>query len=422
MTRKTGTLATLALVTALVGAAGCGEAGGNAWAGSVRDSAGIQVVANPETGMWSAAQQWSLVEDLRIGTAEGEPEYQFGSLLAIEVGTDGTIYALDQQGQHVKAFDAQGRHVRTIGRPGGGLGELSPGVAGLALLPGDTLVVLDQGAGRFAKFLTDGTPAGSFRIDVPRTGIPFRVEAGARGGLIAQMRRINLPGAAGDSLDRVIRLSSDGAPLDTLLSVPSGNTFEFVNGQPHWEFFSPEPLWSVRQAGGLLTGINADYRIEVRDTTGAVVRIVTKPFTHQVVSEEHANRMREAVIEIARRQTSQPLPPQAIQMMRANMQFAANYPVMAFVADGPDGSIWVQRVRSVADLNPTELENFNIQLDLASPRWDVFDHDGRYLGAVEMPGRIQLFAIQNGMFYGVMRDDLDVQYIVRLHLQRPAAD
>ena len=413
-------LPVLAAGIATLAIAACGEAGGNAWAGTVRDSAGIEIVENPETGIWQTGTAWQLVEDLRIGTAEGEPEYQFGAILAIEVGDDGTIYALDQQGQHIKAFDAEGQYVRTIGRGGSGLGEISASAGGLALLRGDTLIVLDQGNARFSRFQTDGAATGSFRIDFPRTGFPFRIAALETGGMVAQMRRFAVPNAPPDSKDRVLRLSSEGEPIDTLMSFNSGNTFSAAGGAPRWEFFSPEPLWAVQQNGGVLFGVNAAYTIEIRDSIGSVERIVTKPFTPIPVTEADAERIRDAVMELIRRQAGQNVPAAQLQALRGNMNFAPNYPVIAFIAAGPEQTIWVQQIRTLRDLSEEELANFNIQLDLAAPRWDVFDATGRYLGAVNMPGRIQLFAIEDDAFYGVMRDDLDVQYIVRLRLQKPS--
>ncbi len=54
---------TLGIVT------GCGgssaEAGGGEWAGSVRDSAGVAVVSNPTSGIWTDEERWTLTEELR---------------------------------------------------------------------------------------------------------------------------------------------------------------------------------------------------------------------------------------------------------------------------------------------------------------------------------------------------------------------
>jgi hypothetical protein len=51
--------------------------GDGAWTGTVRDSAGITIVSNTDDGVWTASDRWRVEEDLRIGAAEGDPEYQF---------------------------------------------------------------------------------------------------------------------------------------------------------------------------------------------------------------------------------------------------------------------------------------------------------------------------------------------------------
>jgi hypothetical protein len=48
----------------------------------------------------------------------------------------------------------------------------------------------------------------------------------------------------------------------------------------------------------------------------------------------------------------------------------------------------------------------------------VFGNDGRYLGTVSMPPRFTPFFIRDERVYGVIRDDLDVQYVMVLHLVR----
>jgi hypothetical protein len=46
----------------------------------------------------------------------------------------------------------------------------------------------------------------------------------------------------------------------------------------------------------------------------------------------------------------------------------------------------------------------------------VFDGDGKYLGVVTMPLRFQPRILLGDKIYGVWRDDLDVQYVMRLRI------
>ena len=51
--------------------------------------------------------------------------------------------------------------------------------------------------------------------------------------------------------------------------------------------------------------------------------------------------------------------------------------------------------------------------------YDVFDAMGRYLGNVFVPFRLQRSPapmIRDRMLFGVVRDDLDVQYVVRARI------
>ncbi len=135
------------VVPALVFAAACGgEAGGAAdWAGTVEDSAGVQLVKNSLTPLWGEGDAWVLEEVMTIGEAAGNPDYQFGQIAGIAITTDGQIVLVDQQAQHLKVFDQTGAYVRTIGQAGSGPGEFGPGVGPVLIGRGDTLIVPDLG-------------------------------------------------------------------------------------------------------------------------------------------------------------------------------------------------------------------------------------------------------------------------------------
>ena len=59
----------------LIAACGSGLADGE-WTGTITDSAGVAIVANPERGLWRDGQRWRIEEELRIGVAEPEVRHR----------------------------------------------------------------------------------------------------------------------------------------------------------------------------------------------------------------------------------------------------------------------------------------------------------------------------------------------------------
>ena len=94
------------------------------WRGTIDTTAGgTIVVSNPAQGLWDSASAWRVVEELRIGTAEGSGPDLFGNVGAIEVDGLGRLWVAETQAQELRVFDREGGHVRTVGRKGGGPGE-----------------------------------------------------------------------------------------------------------------------------------------------------------------------------------------------------------------------------------------------------------------------------------------------------------
>jgi len=401
--------------------AACGGGGDLAWEGTIVDSAGIQVVKNTGVGLWAPEDAWTFAEEVRIGTAEGEPEYQFGQINAggsIDVASDGRIVVLDAQGQHIKVFTADGTYERTIGGPGGGPGEIGQGGQSAVLVaPGDTVFLGDFGNQRVNLYQMDGTFIRSFPLNLA-DGIPFRWETTANGRIVAQLRRLAFPGSTAppDTMDAIVVKNLDGTTGDTLLRITSGKTVSFSGGAPEWFLFSPEPLWST-WGDRLLVAVNDQYRISVRSPVGSVERIVEMPFTLDPVTEADQATMKDGFQKLL---LAQGVPPQiATQLVQSRLHFAPNYPAFAQMLEGPTGAILVQLIQPISRLSPEERESFDIQSgSLGSRKWDVFDRQGRYLGAVEMPLRFQPVEFKGDKIYGVQRDDLDVQYVVVLRVER----
>lgn len=410
---------TAAALFLLAPAVAC-AAGEAQWSGSIRDSAGIQIVENAGEPMWAEGEGWTVHEMLRIGTVEADPAYQFGRIGWLAPGSDGRIYVLDDLGQHVKVFSPMGAYERTIGKAGSGPGEMGPSQGGLGFLmvgAGDTVLVPDLANQRVNRWAPDGADAGSFALNL-QAGFPVAWQTAPHGMLAEQVRYLDLTGAAQQvgRLDVVVLLASDGRVTDTLISFPPGEAIAFTGGMPEWTIYSPETGWSITDAGELLIGVSDRYRIRQHDASGALVRIITMPYEPRPVSDAD----RQAVLAFFRRIFRDQRVPPAIgeQLIQNNVHFGEYLPAFARAIGGPDGTIWVQHVAAASDMTEAQRDAANFMEDIGAPSWDVLDRDGRFLGVVTMPDRFAPRSIVDDKIYGVWRDELDVQYVVVLEIRR----
>jgi len=400
--------------------AACGDGGGSGtageWGGTISDSAGVAMVANDGIGAWSSAETWSFSEALRIGSAAGETEYQFGQIGGIGIASDGRIIVLDQQGQDLRVYGADGTYEATIATAGSGPGELGMGASPVMIGPGDTIAVADMGNQRVSLYSADGEPAGSWRIEF-ENGIPIRWDV-RDGQMVSQLRPFAMsPDAEPDSLDHIVQWAWDGTPVDTLLTVRSGDTFKAKGGDVSFHFFSAEPQWTIGSGGELLFGVNDHYRIEMYDD-GDLKRVVTMPHEPEPVTEADQLAFKDVLKEAW---STAGVPPQQVEMLLSRVSFADSYPAYLQFLAGPDGTTWVQHLRPPSTLTPDEMAKFN-PMSLGDKTWDVFDVDGRFLGQVETPERFQPFEIRDGRIIGVWRDELDVQYVLILNIDGLGGD
>lgn len=394
------------LVSALaLSLAACGDGGPDSgWAGTVTDSAGVQLVTNPTSGTWAAGEGWTVEEELSIGGMAGGLVYQFGQVTGVTVDEGDTLYVVDQQAREVRVFAPDGTWLRTIGKPGSGPGEFGLGVGGVFLTGGEVRVPDIQNQ-RVSRFAPDGGYLGEFRLHFER-GIPWRWDGPVDGRLLSQLRVLT-PDAASEASagDPVVAWADDGTMADTLIVLPPGQGVTFAGGMPQFHFFEPEPMWDAGSDGRLVSGLNHELRLEVRDPDGALRRVISLPRERQPVTERDRRVFLDGLREAM---GGQGVPPEAVGMMLDRATFAEHYPAYASLMAGPEGTVWVQRFRTGADIAEDEEATFDIQ-DMGSNEWDVFDAEGRYLGLLAFPARVQPLLAQGERIYGVARDELDVQ-------------
>jgi hypothetical protein len=397
------------IVVVVGGVAACGG-GETRWAGTITDSAGVTIVASGDVGIWAPGEEWTVEEEVRIGSLDGPAEYQIGQVGSLAVDSKGRILVLDRQAQHIRIYSPDGVYEETIGARGGGPGELGYGVA-LLLEPGDTLLVPDAQNLRFTRYAPDGSNAGSIRLH-PEGAAPMGFKAAA-GVIVEQIRPFAMPGqpAIENAMDRLVRLASDGSVVDTLLMFPSGEGQTF-DGRVH--LFAAEPLWGVTENGQIVLGVSDEYRFGIY-ADGQLKRIVSKTFQPLPFGDQD-----ETAIwgELDRRWAAAGVPAEFQRRARQRFDFPEFLPVMSAIVAGPAGTMWVQHMRSPSELSEEELASVREDHleDLGGPEWDVFDSEGRYLGVVTMPDRFSPSLFRDDKIYGVWRDELNVEYVLRLRI------
>jgi hypothetical protein len=392
--------------------------GSGGWAGEVRDSVGVRIVTNPVDGLWSAADAWSVVEDLRIGSMD-DPDYIFGAIAWVDVGENGDIFVLDRQAQTVRVFSPDGVFLRTIGSPGEGPGELGGSPSVLAVGPGDAVIVADPPRG-LHRFDSGGSYVGTVPFEEPAWS-SRAVWGVAEGGLLALQVRLwyYYEDPPPDLQEPIVLLGPDLAVVDTLASVPvePGRLTPGGNGGC-MTFYRESVTWGIGRAAILHVASTADYRIRTYEG-GALRRIVTKQYEPRLLDAFERDLLGQA--QINRLERNPNFTPERLARSSENLCPPEELPPIASVHSGPERTLWVARPPRPSSLLD---ESSIIPRDwgtVPGADWDVFDGEGRFMGTVEFPDGFRAFAFREGTVYGAWDDETGVPHVLRLRIRRPSA-
>ena len=406
-------LAILAFATVACGG-GSDDAGGSGWSGEIRDSAGIVVVSNPETGIWTDETTWIAERDLVIGADQpAGSEYEFGRIADIDADANGRIYILDDQAAKVSVYETDGRFALSFGRLGRGPGEFSIDAFAARVQSDGTVVVRDGINRRDNLFTGDGV----FLRAVPFTA-SFTESAGlSQGNRIERAKTLES--------DVLLHVAPDGAIIDTVVTFEydirkslgvAGSAGQPGGGSPVEIHLLPAiPAWGATSDGRIIAGTSNRYRIEVRRPDGVLAMLIDKEHDPLGMESEEHEQLLDRVRQLMR---DAGLSEDAVTGVFQRFSYIPpdSLPAFTDIVGGPDGTIWVQTVLPVESMNANETLDV---LHAGSPIWDVFCGDGRYLGQVALPVRFQLLRVKGAFLYGIEQDDLDVERAVRLRIRSP---
>jgi len=386
-----------------------------------RDTIGDTIVVRTVSGsVWGADR--ILVPEVTIGEMEGEPEYLFGSIRSLAVGSDGTIYVVDGQVPDLRSYGPDGLYLATLGRPGEGPGELKSPDGGLAVLSDGRILVRDPGNGRIQVYGPDGKALESWTA---RGG--FSTSSPLYRDIRDHVYTPILVDPKADLDDWVIGwvdIAPDGTPGDTLVPPDAGYEAPYIEarvdaGDNHSVMRNGVPFSSSEQAtlhpdGYWIHAISTDYRIDLLRTEAPPLRIERSYVPVSVTAGERAEEKEAAT--------------RNMRHMKPDWRWNGpdipdQKPPFGRILAGRDGRIWVQ-------VSPPGVQVDDPTYDPKDPnsvpdRWrepvafDVFEPNGKYLGRVRAPMGFSLSpwpTLGTDRVWAITRDDLGVQKVVRYRI------
>lgn len=379
----------------------------------VTDTIGDTVVVRTLSGSaWGGDA--TLVPELSIGEIDGPEEYLFGRIGSIAVDDDRNVYVFDQQAQEIRVFDAEGGHLRTLGGPGQGPGELREAEA-MALLPDRRVVVRDPGNARLQVYGPDEESLDEWPyIRAFYSNRPLWTDDRGR----AYVATRDLFGSPGRELLAVF--DPDGTPRDTVAPPHGDFEAETVTGDTgdgaratYGVPFAPRAIWAVHPSGRFVGGISSSYAIDLEVADG-VLRIERAHEPVRVFPREADH---------ARARTERGIGMTVPGWTWDGPSIPEKKPAFTGLYPGRDGRIWV---RISTEAKEVENEDHDPDSPFSTPfvwrsplRFDVFEADGTYLGAVNPPEDFSSnpFPVFDGDdVWAVSRDDLGIQRVVRYRI------
>lgn len=347
----------------------------------------------------------SLVEDVRIGAADGELEYLFGSIAAVRSLPDGSILVADRQGPIIRRYASTGEYMSDVGAPGSGPGEYAS-ILGLEVLPGGEFVVWDPRNRRLNVYASDGTDLDSFPVDsgtfssdvlhVDENSTSWVLATDVESGRLenGNFRQHYILVARSGEIMGQVPIPEDHEQPGFVLITPEGARRPFMAGRPH----------SVAHEGRLVLGDNMAYTLDFLEN-GSTVRTLERPYK----PVETTGGEREQWNDVARRFTG-----------RSGVTYPptpGTKPAFRAIEVDSNGRIWVERYVE-ADHRPQEGEGGRSSLEWREPSvYDVIEPDGTFLGQVRLPFGAYFHDADGMNVYAEFSGEDDVPYVIRYRIE-----
>ena len=347
--------------------------------------------------------------DLRLGAVEGDPNLIFGDVRGIEAGRDGTLYVLDYQASEIRAYDEEGHFLRKVASRGEGPGEISE--ANGMILSGDSILwIQDHGKWMMIGVSTEGEELRRFPMHVRSYGYIWNGTVDVGGRVWKQQTRSDEertyppePGLTEGNFREYMVSFDPVADVTDSIYVGEGSFRTMISrnnrgghtyqGIPN----DPRPITVVDPTGGIWRTASGSYQVVRLNERGDTVLVIESATAPPPVTASDRSEFVEASVE---RSPDGRRVAEEIAGLMPDIK-----PVISSLTVDDEGRLWIRRV------GPED----------SYPQFDIFGKDGAYHGSVELgflPAPYIPVWIRGGRVYAVVRDSLDVPFVVRTGVPR----
>lgn len=344
-----------------------------------------QVISLPAEDRWLDPD---FEEVYRVGALDGPEWEQFGMIAGVDFDAAGRLHVLDGQAARVFVVGVDGELVREYGRAGEGPGEFED-AAWIGVAGEGRAIVFDWQRNGFHVFDARGRTERLVRFEGDYSFLP-ELDVSARGDALVPNGRVGSVSIAAaltgnrnantSGTRPVVRLVLRGfsVGIDTLayawMPELEQRRFRAPNGSYRYRSLIPPLLVGALPGGGVAYSDSSAYRIKLAGPSGALQRVLTRPFVPWPMTERMRETARQRELELYDVQTGSAPEPYgltdgALAIMRErveSLEFYHELPVIRDLQTTPDGAIWVWR------RGPDPVTEGPI---------DVVTSDGRYLGS-----------------------------------------
>ena len=373
---------------------------------SITDSAGVSIVESSAPA-WSAGTGWRVGTEpmLTIGDESGDPDYMFEGVSHALRLDDGTIVVVDRRASEIRLFDPAGVFIRSLGGSGEGPGEFR--FLQEVWARGDTILASDNMQSRISVFELGGDVLETIRVEAaPGMGSRTAETQFADGTVLV----LNAPSGGvrfgtGDVIAGAVwtasRYSRSGRFMDEITTLQESSRWEHGIEGLSPGLYMPFSLGLPAYAASedyVYAGGGIEPSIGRWNNDGGLSAVIRWAIPERRVSDGDKRRFRQANSNAPRYYE-----PAAWARYLREIPFPERMPLYRRLLVDTQQNLWAERFRP-----PWE----------EGSSWYVFDEQGAWLGEVDTPPGLYVFEIGTDYLLGRYRDELDVQSVVMMPLDR----